>query len=93
MLHERMSQLIAKKKKAAEANGNIDAGHEDLVEVNAGGKIVVAKRSTLTQKQWTKFEAIFSGRWNKKLLRDSHRRIFIDVNPDCFQAIVDIVMR
>jgi hypothetical protein len=59
------------------------------VEVNAVGKIVVAKRSTLTQIQGTKFEAIFSGRWDKKLLHDNHGRIFLDVNPTCFRAIVD----
>ena len=32
---------------------------------------------------------MFSGRWDKKLLRDSHGRIFLDVDPTCFRAIVD----
>ncbi|KAL3815635.1 hypothetical protein ACHAXA_006910 [Cyclostephanos tholiformis] len=85
-LHERMNQLIQRKKEIAEINGNLD---DDLVEVNAGGKLVVAKRSTLTQIQGTLFEAIFSGRWDKKLLRDNQGRIFLDVNPTCFRAIVD----
>ncbi|KAL3808267.1 hypothetical protein ACHAXA_001409 [Cyclostephanos tholiformis] len=88
-LQDRMSQLISKKEEIAETNGNRDATDDDLVEVNAGGEIVVAKRSTLTQIQGTKFEAIFSGRWDKKLLRDSHGRIFLDVNPKCFRAIID----
>ncbi|KAL7531111.1 hypothetical protein ACHAWF_003633 [Thalassiosira exigua] len=34
-------------------------------------------------------EALFSGRWDKKLQRDGNGRIFLDVNPVCFQAIVD----
>ena len=34
-------------------------------------------------------EALFSGRWEQKLQRDSSGRIFLDVNGDCFQAIVD----
>jgi hypothetical protein len=89
MLHDRKSRLIHKKDEIAKTNGNIDASDEDLVEVNAGGEIVVAKRSTLTQIQGSEFEAIFSGRWDKKLLRDSHGRIFLDVNPTCFRAIVD----
>ncbi|KAL3806047.1 hypothetical protein ACHAXA_008834 [Cyclostephanos tholiformis] len=88
-LQDCMSQLISKKEEIAETNGNRDATDDDLVEVNAGGEIVVAKRSTLTQIQGTKFEAIFSGRWDKKLLRDSHGRIFLDVNPTCFRAIID----
>mmetsp|Transcript_19548 Transcript_19548/g.46883 ORF Transcript_19548/g.46883 Transcript_19548/m.46883 type:complete len:159 (-) Transcript_19548:142-618(-) len=37
----------------------------------------------------TKLEALFSGRWDKKLQRDSHGHIFLDVNPVCFRAIVD----
>jgi hypothetical protein len=68
------------------ANGNIDAADEDLVEVNTGGKIVVAKLSTLTQIQGTNFDATFSGRCDKTLLRDSHGLIFLIVNPDCFIA-------
>jgi hypothetical protein len=34
-------------------------------------------------------EALFSGRWDKKLLRDNCGRIFLDVNPKAFRAIVD----
>ena len=37
----------------------------------------------------TRLEALFSGRWDKKLSRDGHGRIFLDVDPTCFQAIVD----
>ena len=37
----------------------------------------------------TRLEALFSGRWDKKLQRDNSGRIFLDVNPVCFQAIVD----
>jgi hypothetical protein len=33
--------------------------------------------------------ALFSGRWDKKVMRDGHGRIFLDVDPTCFQAIVD----
>lgn len=32
---------------------------------------------------------MFSGRWDKKFLRDGNGRIFLDVNPTCFQSIVD----
>ncbi|KAL3772219.1 LOW QUALITY PROTEIN: hypothetical protein ACHAW5_009366 [Stephanodiscus triporus] len=66
---------------------NLNAADDDLVEVNAGGKIVVAKRSTLTQIEGT--SVVFSGRWDKLIQRDIHGRIFLDVNPTCFRAIVD----
>ena len=45
-LQDRMSQLISKKEEIAKTNGNRDATDDDLVEVNAGGEIVVTKRSS-----------------------------------------------
>ena len=88
-LTECVDELNRKKNDIAHASGNLDAAHNDLVEVNAGGKIVVAKRSTFIQLEGTRLEALFSGRWDKKLQRDGHGRIFLDVNPTCFRAIVD----
>jgi len=77
-------------------NGNMNASDNDLIEINAAGKIIAAKRGTLCHlkgmknlTKGTRFEALFSGRWDKKLLRDGSGRIFLDVNGDCFQAIVD----
>ena len=37
----------------------------------------------------TRLEVLFSGRWDDKLARDSQGRIFLDVNPTCFRAIID----
>jgi hypothetical protein len=44
-----------------------DVADDDLLEVNAGGEIVVAKQSTLIQFTGTRLEALFRGRWDKKL--------------------------
>lgn len=88
-LIDRLEELNKKKDEVAEANGNVDAKADDLIEVNAGGKIIAAKRSTLTQLKGTRMEALFSGRWDKKLQRDASGKVFLDVNPKCFQAIVD----
>jgi hypothetical protein len=46
-------------------------------------------RATLTLFKGTRFEALFSGRWEDKLLRDPEGRIFLDVHPGCFKKIVD----
>ncbi len=51
--------------------------------------IIVAKRSTLTKLQGSQMDVLFSGRRGKKLMRDGHGRIFLDVDPTCFQAIVN----
>ncbi|KAL3797591.1 hypothetical protein ACHAW5_003310 [Stephanodiscus triporus] len=88
-LNKRLNELNRKKHDIAHKNGNIDATDGDLVEINAGGTIVVAKQFTLTQIKGTRLEGLFSGRWDKMLQRDSNGRIFLDVNTTCFQAIVD----
>ncbi|KAL7534645.1 hypothetical protein ACHAXR_006007 [Thalassiosira sp. AJA248-18] len=49
LLTARLNKLEKKKLEIAEANGNEDAADDDLVEVKAGGKIISAKRSILTQ--------------------------------------------
>jgi len=88
-LTDRLDGLKQKKLETAQANGDVDADDDDLVEVNAGGKIISAKRSTLTQLKGSRLEALFSGRWDKKLQRDGNGRIFLDINPVGFRAIVD----
>ena len=87
----RLSKLEEEKSKNASANGNVDVSDDDVLEINAGGKVIAVKRATMTQVQGSRLEALFSGRWDKKLIRDSSGRLFLDVNSDCFQAIVDYV--
>ncbi|KAL7546934.1 hypothetical protein ACHAWF_010264 [Thalassiosira exigua] len=88
-LSKRLGDLNKRKLEIAQANGNEYAADDDLVEINAGGKVITAKRCTLTQLKGTMLESLFSGRWDKKLQRDCRGRIFLDVNSACFQAIVD----
>ena len=88
-LRDKFRKLQERKKECAAVNGNEDASGDDLIEINAGGKIIVARRGVLCQLKETNLEVLFSGRWEKKLLKDSSGRIFLDVNGDCFQAIID----
>jgi hypothetical protein len=85
---DRFNQLEETKVRTVAEYGDEDVTDDDLIEINAGGKVVVARRGTLTQSKGTRMEALFSGRWDKKLLRDRDDRIFLDVNSDCFQAII-----
>lgn len=86
-LLDRLHKLDEAKFQTATANGNVDISNDDLLEINAGGKIIAVKRGTLTQMHGTRMEAMFSGRWDKKLIRDGTGRIFLDVNGDCFQEL------
>ncbi len=88
-LLERIRILDEKKQAAADKYGDLDASDDDRVEINAGGKIISARRSVLCQLKGTRLEALFSGRWDKKLQRDGSGRIFLDVSPKAFRAMVD----
>jgi hypothetical protein len=64
---------------------------DDIIEINAGGKIIVALRSTLTLAPDTMFSYMFSGRWEESLKRDSNGRVFIDENSELIEIIVDFL--
>ena len=55
-IKERFHSLEAKKASIIEAHGDGNACGADLLEINAGGKIIVAKRSTLTQLKGSRLE-------------------------------------
>ena len=50
-------------------------------------------RNTLTLIKGTRLEALFSGQWDKRLSRDEGGRVFLDVNPNCFGAVVDFLSK
>ncbi len=91
LIRDKLHNLEEKKQRYATEHGikNVNDIRDDLIEINAGGNIIAVRRGTLCQLKGTRLEALFSGRWENKLLRDSSGRIFLDVNGDIFQAIVD----
>jgi len=100
--HERLRARRAQYKEAKEtleakkASLMAKNGGEKLkgkLKINVGGQRVVTMRDTLTQFKGTKIEALFSGRWESRLLRDKKDRIFLDMNPDCFQKILEYHIR
>eukprot|EP00928_Gymnodinium_smaydae_P075452 TRINITY_DN58474_c0_g1_i1.p1 TRINITY_DN58474_c0_g1~~TRINITY_DN58474_c0_g1_i1.p1 ORF type:complete len:333 (+),score=39.11 TRINITY_DN58474_c0_g1_i1:114-1112(+) len=60
----------------------------DVIELNVGGECMAAKRSTLTQPHGTLLEAMFSGRWETSLDRDSSGRVFLDFSPHVFRILL-----
>jgi hypothetical protein len=88
-LEQHRSDLEMKFSACAELHGNVKAGGNDQIKLNVGGVGVVVKRSVLTLFSESKLAMLFSGRWDKKLLRDKKNRVFLDVDPVCFQIILD----
>jgi hypothetical protein len=70
------------------------ASNDDvIIEINAGGKIISALRSTLTLAPDTMFTYMFSGRWEESLKRDSNGRVFLDEDSELIDIIVNFLRR
>jgi hypothetical protein len=76
--------------KAAAKYGNVDGvSDDDLIEINAGGRIIVLQRGLCCQDNLSTFAMLFGGRWEKRLPKDDSGRLFFDVNPEAIQYFVD----
>ena len=87
-LEQRQKDLEARKLELADKHGGKKTSPQDKLKLNVGGVRMVALRETLTLFPDTRLAALFSGRWESCLLRDKKNRIFLDVNPSCFQKIL-----
>lgn len=69
--------------------GNPTGSGNDILTINAGGKLITVRRDKLCQIEGSTLEKLFCGRWDKKLPRDGKGHIFLNCNSACFQLIVD----
>jgi hypothetical protein len=89
-LHEDQMELRAVQDDLARRNS---AGKlKSKVKINVGGVTVTTTRATLTHFPDSKLAALFSGRWDALLLRDSKKRVFIDQNVECFRVLVTFLI-
>eukprot|EP00984_Skeletonema_dohrnii_P030067 scaffold21178_cov98-Skeletonema_dohrnii-CCMP3373.AAC.7 len=65
-VRDRLRDIEERKQQCAAENGIPDVSDDELIEINAGGKIIAARRGVLTQRQGTRLEALFCGRWEQK---------------------------
>ena len=66
---------------------------DDIIEINAGGKIISALRSTLTLAPDTMFSSKFSGRWEERMKRDNNGRVFIDEDSELIEIIINFLRK
>ena len=88
-IHEGFEELRDAQYAIAAKNGVLDIDGSEILDINAGGVIMSITRDTLNLIKGTRLEALFSGRWDKHLPRDSDGRVLLDVNPKCFEEVVD----
>ncbi|CAJ1333123.1 unnamed protein product, partial [Effrenium voratum] len=82
-LDEQLDHLF-KKPKSKEVKAS------DVIKLNVGGDTgFVTKRDTLTAVQGSRLAEMFSDRWDPFLARDSEGRIFLDLDPVQFRALLN----
>eukprot|EP00743_Colponemidia_sp_Colp-15_P010811 GILK01011955.1.p1 GENE.GILK01011955.1~~GILK01011955.1.p1 ORF type:complete len:339 (+),score=28.38 GILK01011955.1:39-1055(+) len=88
---ERESLETARKALDDEIAGmqKIPVRQNDVVSINCGGHILMAKRATLCSVSGSVLASMFSGRWEESLEKDDKGNVFFDFNPDCFIKIVN----
>ncbi len=79
---------VLKEELAKKHGGGATVSPNDKLRLNVGGVRMVALRETLTQFPDTRLAALFSGRWESCMVRDTQNHIFLDVNPRCFRQIL-----
>ena len=75
--------------KLEKSNANND---DDIIEINAGGQIIQAHRSTLCVAPYSMFSQIFANNRtasNCGVARDDKGRIFLDYDPELIQSIIN----
>lgn len=97
---EEQQKLIAEEKEKLAAERSSFAREKDFIsqvcdpsevlQINAGGSIFTAKRSTLCTYDRSMLGAMFSGRWNDKgFCKDAEGRVYLELNSECFAVILE----
>ena len=72
-----------------EAMTKIGVSDEDILELNVAGEIITVKRGTLlVAPPQSVLHAMFSGRWDDSLSKDSAGRPYLEFSPLLFKKLV-----
>lgn len=63
----------------------------EVLDINAGGRVFSVQRGTLALARSSMLAALFSGKWDEGLPRDSQGRPFLEVDPYIFEKIVNFL--
>jgi len=74
---------------ALTGEASVEQKPSSIIKLNVGGDTsFVTSRDTLTAIEGSRLSQLFSGRWDKVLPKDSNGRIFLDLDPVQFRALL-----
>eukprot|EP00928_Gymnodinium_smaydae_P046917 TRINITY_DN31283_c0_g1_i1.p1 TRINITY_DN31283_c0_g1~~TRINITY_DN31283_c0_g1_i1.p1 ORF type:complete len:339 (-),score=41.30 TRINITY_DN31283_c0_g1_i1:58-1074(-) len=81
-------EILIAEKAAMNALG-VRVTHDEILNINVGGKLFATQRSTLlTAPEGSMLHSMFSGRWEQCLQHDAQGNIFLDMSPSIFGKIL-----
>ena len=92
--HQQLEQELDQKIPAKFAKGEKEKdcknpSPSDTIRLNVGGDTsFTTRRDTLTAISGSRLALLFSGRWDRSLRRDEKGRVFLDVDPVQFRALL-----
>jgi K+ channel tetramerisation domain./TLD. len=81
--------ILRRKKAMLEHYERQDVKPTDIIQLNVGGRDVVASRETLTAVAGSRLEDLFSGKWENRLIRDEKGRVFLDLDSNVFEQVLE----
>ena len=65
--------------------------NSSILKLNIGGKKITVRKSSMMARTPSSslFGVLTSGRWDNRLTRDQHGRIFLDIDPEWIEDIID----
>ena len=88
-LNERHHDLVSRQAALAKEHGGANTKPSDIIKLDVRGHVIFARRDTFTSVKGSRLEALFSGRWENRLLRNSKGTVCIDVDIDIFKKILE----
>ncbi len=88
-LMKKKDELTKRESELTKHIDGLDIHGSDIIKLNVGGTKMTVRRDTLCLIKGSRLEALFSGTWEEKLLRDEDDCVFMDLDPHYFKRIID----
>ena len=71
----------------------LDSMDSSILKLNVGGKDINVRKSSILSRTspGSLFGILASGRWDSRLTKDQHGRVFLDVDPEWIEVIINVL--
>ena len=82
---------LEERKEALMLTNSGDGELKKKIKLNVGGSTFTLKQKVMCAVPESKLAALFSGRWETKIVTDKDGMTYMDVNPECFSTTIALL--